>query len=547
MTTLSLIHPSLQVSFNDLQLMCYCDQLVWILQNESIIPCFSIDVLNTTVSLKETSHDLHIISELSARLALDLLEGDATARSIELDVTSISLCLEPAVITAIKQFTNSLNECKAQITKFAHHSSHSVQSDSSTNLSSSFMQFNLSIEQASLSLLSYSTARLVLSLTQLQASLLITQMLQASLSLLDISLSTQSRTLLQRHTTDAPFLVLALENHSLSADLTGIQAELGFDFPEILAILRADWSESFSSSSQHSSDSSELIQHLILLLHEKYIIEVNVDDMSLSLMDREQSIACALSSNGNIMICVNDYVICEYMILLYGLTCVFHHYVNNQYSHTSSLIDLPVSLSLHVTANSYLSLSTAVDQIELTRIADLNPTNSLLLNLNTSRLLLDVISHFKQALRILSSSSSAHNSHSSLPLHIECDIPAVMLRMELAHNLVIFIGVHHLQMNADNGGQRFHIQCVFNANYTLDSPLQTLLEELNCLDMSSFSSIVQCTGMLNEDISVSVTPSSSLQMNLPWNVLRALSTEENEIRERSYVTEIINNTGVSLM
>jgi len=99
----------------------------------------------------------------------------------------------------------------------------------------------------------------------------------------------------------------------------------------------------------------------------------------------------------------------------------------------------------------------------------------------------------------------------------------------------------------ENTFQHFHTRCVLNANYTFDSPLQTLLEELDCEDRDSVSFLVQCTGILNEDISVSVTPSSALQMNLPWNVLRALSAEENETREPTGLTYIENEMGGSLM
>ena len=372
------------------------------------------------------------------------------------------------------------------------------------------------------------------------------EILQASLFLLDVSLSTQSRTLLRRHTTDAQFLVLTLENHSLSADLMGIQIELGFDFPETLAILHSDWSNTVSLSNKHSSNSNEFIQQFVLLLHEKYAIDINVENLSLSLVDREQAVIFSLSTNAIITFCVNDSTIYEYMVLLFGLTCVFDHYLHDQYSHTSSVIDLPVAISLHVSGNSHLSITTSVDQIEATRIADSNPTNSLLLSLNTARLILDVIAHFKSALRVLEP-SSPHTSHSSSLLQIECDIPAVMLRLELAHNLVVFIGLHHFVLNAENSFQHFHIQCVINANYTFDSPLQTLLEELDCEFGDSVSFLVRCTGILNEDISVSVTPNSALQMNLPWNVLRALSAEESETHEPSCVTYIANEMGGSLM
>ena len=542
--TLTFVNPMIQISFNDLQVVYSCGELTSILQIQSIVPCFSVHILDAAFSINDSFHSLNTITDLSATLDLNSLEGNPEARSIEFDIQSISLCLEPALMLSIQRISEALIQCQSQLYQSLPHSHESTSSYSV--LSPSVLQFDVSITKASVSLSSNTSTCLILSLSNLQLSLLMSEILQGSFFLLDVSLSTQSRSLLRRQTTDVPFLVLTLDNHSLSADLIGIQIELGFDFPETLATLLSDWSKTISSSNQHSSNSNEFIQQLVLLLHEKYAIELNVEDMSLSLVDREQSVICSVSTNSVITFCVNDSTICEYMVLLYGLTCVFDHYVQNQYSHTSSVIDLPVAISLHVSGNSHLSITTSVDQIEATRIADSNPTNSLLLSLNTAQLVLDVVSHFKSALHVLEP-SSPHTSHSSSLLQIECDIPAVMFRLELAHNLVVFIGLHHFLLNGENTFQHFHTRCVLNANYTFDSPLQTLLEELDCEDRDSVSFLVQCTGILNEDISVSVTPSSALQMNLPWNVLRALSAEENETREPTGLTYIENEMGGSLM
>ena len=178
----------IQISFNDLQVVYSCGELTSILQIQSIVPCFSVHILDAAFSINDSFHSLNTITDLSATLDLNSLEGNPEARSIEFDIQSISLCLEPALMLSIQRISEALIQCQSQLYQSLPRSHESTSSYSV--LSPSFLQFDVSITKASVSLSSNTSTCLILSLSNLQLSLLMSEILQGSFFLLDVSLST---------------------------------------------------------------------------------------------------------------------------------------------------------------------------------------------------------------------------------------------------------------------------------------------------------------------------------------------------------------------
>ena len=205
------------------------------------------------------------------------------------------------------------------------------------------------------------------------------------------------------------------------------------------------------------------------------------------------------------------------------------------------VIDLPLGIAVHVSfapTITHVTVSTATNRMEMTHVADSNLTNSLLLSINAAKPLLALLKRFRAAVSTLR--TSAHpRSRSGKPMCVDCDVPAVTLRVELSHSLVVFVTLQHLHAVFHTETKHLLLDVSMSANYTLDTPLQSLLEglDLHC----------ECSLAGPDGLTVHVSTSAGMQVNIPWNVVAFLKSKETEIGTRSYDAEIANDTGVSMM
>ena len=180
------------------------------------------------------------------------------------------------------------------------------------------------------------------------------------------------------------------------------------------------------------------------------------------------------------------------------------------------VIDLPLGIATHVSfapTVTHVTVSTATNRMEMTHIADSNLTNSLLLSVNAAKPLLSLLKRFRAAVGTMRSSSHS-KSRQSKPVCVDCDVPAVTLRVELSHSLVVFVALQHLHTVFHTENKHLLLDTAMSASYTLDTPLQSLLEGLD----------VHCECSLTgpDGLTVHVGTSAGMQVNIPWNVVAFL-------------------------
>ena len=269
---------------------------------------------------------LDLVSNLTASLCLDGVEEMPESRSLSVDVDSVVLQLDPQLLEWVSACARAGHVWKEQARALLGQPLFAPLHKSPTQPTSPhvpFVQFSVGIKEGSATVCSSSAVSLELTLSQFQTSLLVTDSLQLSLSLLDLALFTETSTFLRRHTVDSPLLMIALEDHSLSADVLGLQVEIPSSLFDLLRLLQADWVRPQPSKWNRASEPGELVKRVKALLCEKYTLDLSLQDLSVSFSDlvEDEKTLCLLSSNADLSICVSNRSLLDLDAQLFGLTC----------------------------------------------------------------------------------------------------------------------------------------------------------------------------------------------------------------------------------
>lgn len=289
-------------------------------------PLIDIQMKQGSLTVHEETFTLDLVSNLTATVCLDCVEEMPLSRSLSVDVDAVTLQLDPQLLEWVSACSRAGQTWKEQVRTLLSQPllaplRKSTQRSSSPRVP--FVQFSLGIKEGSATVYSHSASSLGLTLSQFQASALITDTLQLSLSLLDLALFTETTTFLRRHTVDSPLLMVALEDHSLSAEILGLQVEIPSSLFDLLRLLQIDWVRPRSSGRSRKSEPGELAKRLQTLLCEKYTLDVSVQDLSVSFSDlvEDEKTLCLLSSNADLNICIGNKKLLDLDAQLFGLTC----------------------------------------------------------------------------------------------------------------------------------------------------------------------------------------------------------------------------------